>query len=462
MLAGYAKCTIRAFERGFKKKAKSEAEREGGEVVGDPIPYRVDGEVGRITFSCHHVMRQGAVAVDTSRQVFSSLIGKQWYQTVGFKEVAICHGVLGKSYRKARQLLNRIRHQPNATPLRTLQDTIQAEGLAASTALQDEAKRVVRESAIDPETLTPIEPRMACMAQCLEPSLVDAALREIAPDEQTLQVMRANPIGYEEPRVSVNVSIDDVLTKKQKEHRARQAPTVPELPAARDSKGQDDDQKKNVHTTVAHVQTQAGRRLFASAGVLSTCLLVVAFLAANGLLGSNLMFFVDGQRSLQDTLLRLFAWQGTLQLILDWHHLDKKFQEGLSLALNSRHVRNNMLKKLLHLLWYGNIDGAIACLRDIDPKHVKAPEAIDKLVGYLDRNRQNIPCYAVRKKLGLRNSSNQGEKANDLLVSARQKRNGMSWSVTGSTALSSLQALVCNDNHEQWFETRTVEFRQAA
>jgi hypothetical protein len=31
----------------------------------------------------------------------------------------------------------------------------------------------------------------------------------------------------------------------------------------------------------------------------------------------------------------------------------------------------------------------------------------------------------VRRELGLRNSSNQGEKANDLLVAARQKHHGM-------------------------------------
>lgn len=51
------------------------------------------------------------------------------------------------------------------------------------------------------------------------------------------------------------------------------------------------------------------------------------------------MFFVDGQRSLHDNLLLLFRWQGTLQLILDWHHLDKKCQEQLSRAMNNRHAR---------------------------------------------------------------------------------------------------------------------------
>ena len=121
-----------------------------------------------------------------------------------------------------------------------------------------------------------------------------------------------------------------------------------------------------------------------------------------------------------------------------------------------------MLKELLGLLWYGNVDGAIEHLSLINAKNVKFPEALEKLAGYFERNRDCIPCYAARKKLGLRNSSNLGEKANDLVVSDRQKHNGMSWSQDGSSALSTLRALVCNDNHGEWFEFRTVSFRQAA
>ncbi len=219
---------------------------------------------------------------------------------------------------------------------------------------------------------------------------------------------------------------------------------------------------KKIYTTVAHVQTPIGERIFAGATVLSTCLLVMALLVANNMLGMNWTFFVDGQRSLQQLILRLFAWQGSLQLILDWHHVDTKCQEQLSRALNNRHARNDVLKELLRLLWYGNLDGAIAYLRQVEHKYVKSADDIEKLVGYFERNRQHIPCYAARKKLGLRNSSNRGEKANDLVVSFRQKHNGMSWSQQGSFALSTLDTLVRNDNHQQWFEERTVDFSLAA
>jgi hypothetical protein len=457
-------------------------------VVEDPIPYRVDGEVGRLTFSCHHATREGSTIFDTSREVFPKLTGKEWYRTVGFKELAIVHGSLGGSYRRTMLLVNRVRHQPKATPLRTLQDAMEEEGVAVGEALDQEARRILREEGFDETTLTPTTPpgeRAASKALHLAPEVVDAALRAVAPDEQTRSAMQRNPVKYEDPSAAVNVSIDDVLAKKQKEHRERprrtaaataRATSGATVPAAEplDSpapngnaapKSQSnvaDEEKKRVHTTIAHVETPAGKRLFASAGALSTCLLVVAFLVANKQIGSTWMFFVDGQRSLQDLLLRVFAWQGTLQLILDWYHVVKKCKEKLSEAMNNRHARNDAVKLILRPLWYGDVDAAIASLRQLEPKYIKAAAAIDGLVGYLERNRSYIPCYAVRKKLGLRNSSNRGEKANDVVVATRQKHKGMSWSQVGSSALAALQALVCNDNHGQWFEERTVDLHLAA
>lgn len=54
-----------------------------------PDSYRVDGEAGRFGFSCHFVRREGAVILDTLRELFPPLIGKERYQTAGFKELAV-------------------------------------------------------------------------------------------------------------------------------------------------------------------------------------------------------------------------------------------------------------------------------------------------------------------------------------------------------------------------------------
>ncbi len=93
------------------------------------------------------------------------------------------------------------------------------------------------------------------------------------------------------------------------------------------------------------------------------------------------------------------------------------------------------------LLWYGRTDQTIDLLKQIEAKSIKSKTDLQKLIDYLKRNRVYIPCYAVREILGLRNSSNIGEKMNDLVVSDRQKHNGMSWSNPGSVALASISSL---------------------
>ncbi len=51
---------------------------------------------------------------------------------------------------------------------------------------------------------------------------------------------------------------------------------------------------------------------------------------------------------------------------------------------------------------------------------------------------------------------------NDLIVSERQKNNGMSWSKPGSIALASITALKRNREAKNWFENRKIEFKLAA
>jgi len=120
-------------------------------------------------------------------------------------------------------------------------------------------------------------------------------------------------------------------------------------------------------------------------------------------------------------------------------------------------LRNKLLDRLLPLLWLGLTDRAIALLCDIDSADIKNRAVIEKLKECLRRNKPYIPCYAIRKELGLRNSSNRGEKANDLIVSERLKHKGMSQSERGSVALASISALKRNNECKRWFEKREVE-----
>ena len=132
------------------------------------------------------------------------------------------------------------------------------------------------------------------------------------------------------------------------------------------------------------------------------------------------------------------------------------------MAMKGRIVRNEVLEQLLPLLWNGLTDKAMALIEETDRRQIKDQAVMEKLLEYLHRNKPYIPCYAIRKQLGLRNSSNIGEKMNDLIVSDRQKHNGMSWSKSGSVALASVTALRRNKETKRWFEKRELEFKMAA
>jgi hypothetical protein len=271
----------------------------------------------------------------------------------------------------------------------------------------------------------------------------------IGESEATKAEITANPVCYEDASAAVNVSIDDVNSK-------RQASTRPE--GGSEEKGK----RKYVHNTVAEVSGNNQSYILNGFGIRTVLFYLIAFLFNNDLVGKRIQFFTDGHTILNKTIIKCFAWYSNIGIILDWYHLVKKCKEQLSMGMKGRDVRNEVLRQLMPLLWLGLTDRAILLLSKLNDANVKNQSAIKKLIAYLERNSAYIPSYATRKELGLTNSSNRGEKANDLIVSARQKDNGMSWSKTGSVTLAALTALKRNNEFMSWFENREIELKFAA
>ena len=131
------------------------------------------------------------------------------------------------------------------------------------------------------------------------------------------------------------------------------------------------------------------------------------------------------------------------------YHRDR--EERLEqLSVKGKEERNEILQKLLRILWVGNVDDAIVYLQNLSEDVLRPKNRIDDLCQYIEKHRDHIPPYALRAELGLRNSSNRVEKANDLVVAQRQKHNGMSWSTSGSGALAQITALMMNDELHSW------------
>ena len=266
-------------------------------------------------------------------------------------------------------------------------------------------------------------------------------------EEQIRKEMLQNPVAYENREASVCISVDDVGAKRQKESRKPKSSSPP---------GQN--KRKYVQNTVIHVEQGARSYILNGYGVCVVLRLLLAFLLNNDLLNHHWVFFVDGH-SLYASVLQYFYWHTRVSVILDWYHLKKKCRELLSMASKGSQIRNAILEGLMPLLWHGLVDQAIDYLSHIAADRIKNDDELKHLMSYLEKNRGMIPVYAVRRELGLRNSSNRGEKANDLLVAARQKHNGMSWSKTGSVALAYVTALKKNQTYKTWFRKRELEFK---
>lgn len=258
-----------------------------------------------------------------------------------------------------------------------------------------------------------------------------------------------SPVCYEDPENTVSVFIDDVNVKRQEESRQK-------------GRRSEEGKRKYVHNTIAHVSKGDGNYTLNGYGIRTVLCFLTAFIFNNGLIGNRLQFFTDGHKTLNEAILKSFNWFKNIGIILDWYHLEKKCKEQLSMAMQGRVVRNDVLERLLPILWHGLTDKAIIFLEEMDTHQIKNQSHVEKLVQYLHRNKSYIPCYAIRKQLGLRNSSNIGEKMNDLIVSDRQKHNGMSWSKPGSVALASITALKRNNEAKGWFENRELEFKLVA
>ena len=438
-------------------KKKASEQQGAGTLVKNPWPYRVDGEVGRVEFPTYRVCQGETVLYNTAGELFVPLGCWERYQTTGFKEIAFLRGVTEQSCRKTAAFINRLRHQEGATSPTTLRTSAEREGKQVLDCLERTTTEILRQAGFD-ETGQPLHssPLWTQDARVISAEQVKDALnaRDLTAEART-EVAR-NPVIYEQPRETVNISLDDVVVKKQKPHRTRRD-EEDETSEEASSSG-----RKYVHTTVAHLQHHGQTYCITGQSVPAVLRVVLGYLLTQALLGCRLQFFVDGQKTLHASILLAFAWLRNVGLLLDWYHLKDKCARQLSLAMNGAVVRNEALREVLALLWDGRVESAITFLQHLPMTHLKKPDEIRILIGYLDRNRPYIPCYAIRKRLGLRNSSNLGEKMNDLLVSDRQKHNGMSWSVSGSSALAALEALKRNNEYQHWLEYHNIEFKQAA
>ena len=151
---------------------------------------------------------------------------------------------------------------------------------------------------------------------------------------------------FEDPEyIKANISLDDVLAKKQKESK-------------REKDSPSKEKKVYVKNTVAHLQSGENTPYILNTACIEKMLiLVLAFLLHNRLLNSagQVIFFIDGEASLRLSIQSIFLDLVPFKIILDWFHLEKKCKERLSMGMKGKFIRNKVLWHITPLLWHGKM-----------------------------------------------------------------------------------------------------------
>lgn len=354
------------------------------------------------------------------------------------------------SYRDCNGLLNRVMHRDEGELFchRTIADHAESVGRRVSKALSDTASSILCSNGFDPDTALPLDTK-ALPSSITKPKVTDIS------DEQWSKIVSDMISTYnidkpEEEQIcdiplaqgmeakaceTCMISIDDVGVRHQKKTR----------------KNGEAKQRKFVENTVIHIQADSKAYVITAVGMERAFRLLVAFLLQNHLMEDrHLVFFSDGAQNIRANIDKYFNYR-PYSLILDWYHLVKRIRELSSMAFKmKKEKKQETIRKILRILWPGNVDKTINYIRTIPDKSIKNKYYVEEMIAYLERKKPNITCHAARRSQNYRISSNTSEKANDCLVAQRQKHNGMSWSFEGSGALALLTTLEMNNTLDSW------------
>ena len=119
------------------KKALQAQASLGGQLTVNATPYRVDGEIGRLTFPAYALILGSKTVGNSATDWLAALGPREYYRPAGMTELLLSTtGDL--SYRKAVTLLNRVRHEEiDPTPIRTAAACVEREGTAMQRQMEE-------------------------------------------------------------------------------------------------------------------------------------------------------------------------------------------------------------------------------------------------------------------------------------------------------------------------------------
>ena len=392
------------------------------------------------------------------KKAVKSLKPKQRLRSRSFCELNL-RLVSKLSYRETADVLNRVLHRDESVSVKTstLEDWVESYGESLSEGYMSKAEEILDSYDIDKQS------GIISEGASLPPSVLNPELPAVIGEKQARHLIteynqgrdRMTKLKYDDlasgieegPGKCCYISVDDIGVRFQKPER----------------KGKCKKGRSFIENTVIHIQAEGKQYTLTAIGMDKAFKLLVAFLLENRLMEDyRLVFFSDGATCIRDNIEKYFGFR-QYTIILDWLHLEKKCNEFLSMGIKgSKDEKQRIKKELASILWTGRHQNAICYLESLKKSQVRNAVKIEELKDYIRRKSPNLTCYALRHELNLRISSNRVEKANDLVVAARQKHNGMSWSKNGSGALAVITATMINGELDRWMTKHRIDYRMAS
>ena len=410
----------------------------------DQISKSVDCEIGIISVP---VDKSATKGIKPKQRLQSRAFRDFWMELVGLL-----------SFRSATTVINKLLHREGDAMVKvsTLKDRVESQGKSLTASYMQKVENILISHNVNPQDgLISSGSGLSDMicSSSLSSTLGEIQTRKLITaynrgKETDLKLKYSNDLSLTEATSEgcCYISIDDIGVRFQKEKRDTSYKK----------------KKKFIENTVIHIQADGQQYTITAIGMKNAFVRLVAFLFYNHLMeGYRLVFFTDGASDIRDYIEKYFGFRQH-SIILDWLHLKKKCNEYLSMCLKgSKEDKTAIKQHLVSILWTGRIDKAIKYLETLKLANIRNANKVTELKDYLNRKSPNVACYALRRELNLRISSNRVEKANDIVVAARQKHNGMSWSKEGSGSLAIITAARINGELENWMTLGDVRFKMA-
>jgi len=194
--------------------------------------------------------------------------------------------------------------------------------------------------------------------------------------------------------------------------------------------------------------TADGRRYLSGRGI---PFLRQVYAAVQTCCDQSLLVVADGAGWIRTFFRDYLALLPQAEMVLDWHHLAQKCRDLVRAICPAHAQRVKLLHRLLRWLWAGNVPRALRVLEAHRSQAADA-QAVETLSAYLSARVEWIPNYRARRRQRRYIGNGLGEKANDRIVTRRQKRRGMQWGEQTSDGLAALRTLALNEGWEEYWQ----------